>query len=659
MPRNVATLVLVACALHGFAQTDSVSGKVHTLDTVIVSHSRSRRMVQHTAPLHVLGRSDMLSMGVSDMADALHRLPGITLRDYGGAGGMKTVSVRGFGARHTGVSYDGILLNNSQTGEIDLSRYSLDNVQSLSLVIGDNDDIFMPARHAAGASLLLIETLPTLLDDMRPRFTSQVKFGSFGYVSPFVRYRQNVSSRFALSAVGEYIYAENDYPFTLRNVKLVTQERRNNSRMKSGHAELNSLWQPDNHHQLKTKVYYYDNDQQLPGVVRYYAKDSYEKLRNRNFFTQTQYRWMIDSRWALKWYGKFNWSGTAYREGIVEHSAMDVDYRQREGYTSVSLLYAPTGGFTFNYAVDYAFQNLSSSAPNNVGPYRHSLLQSLSAKYADGRFKVLARLLSSSYFNGAKVGMGADNMKRLSPSLSLSYQLLRRHDLYVRTSYKNIFRVPTFNENYFYRYGSRDLKPELTDQWNVGLTYQKQCNRFNVEATCDAYLNHVKDKIVAVPYNMFVWRTINVGKVRMLGVDATVRSTYRMAKHHAWVFAANYSYQRAANRTLKTSPYYNNQIAYIPEHSGSVSLGYQSAWINVTVHGSGVSSKWINTEHHEGSDVPGYMEWGVTAYRSLQLLGHSLLLKADLKNVFDKQYHIVAGYPMPGIHYQVTIHYQI
>jgi hypothetical protein len=38
-------------------------------------------------------------------------------------------------------------------------------------------------------------------------------------------------------------------------------------------------------------------------------------------------------------------------------------------------------------------------------------------------------------------------------------------------------------------------------------------HRMDFEATLDAYINNVKDKIVAVPYNMFVWTHINVGKV--------------------------------------------------------------------------------------------------------------------------------------------------
>ena len=88
----------------------------------------------------------MMRMGMHSMTDALKHMAGLSVRDYGGAGGMKTVSVRGIGARHTAVVYDGIALSDCQTGEIDLSRYSLDHLSSVSLVIGDDDNIFQPAR---------------------------------------------------------------------------------------------------------------------------------------------------------------------------------------------------------------------------------------------------------------------------------------------------------------------------------------------------------------------------------------------------------------------------------------------------------------------------------------------------------------------------------
>lgn len=659
MFKEVLAIVFSFVPLLSLAQKDTVSNQVHSLEEVDVVASHRERIARSTMPLQVLGRGDMLKMGVTDIADALHRLPGITLRDYGGAGGMKTVAVRGLGSQHTGVSYDGILLSDGQSGEIDVSRYSLDQVSSLSLAIGDQEDLFIPARNVSTAAVLSIQTLPEHWDDRLPHLTSQLRLGSFGFVSPYVRYEQQVTGTMALSATGEYVYAENDYPFTLHNGNLSNREHRTNSRMNTGHGELNFQWKGTGYDKVTGKVYYYENNRRLPGQVRYYTNDSREQLHDRNFFTQLQYVTLHHGDFSFKWNGKYNWSASSYKNGLYTGGVMDADYWQREYYSSMCVLYAPNSKWTADYSVDYAFHNLSSSLETDVRPYRHSLLQSLSAKYTIPRLAVLARVLHSLYVNGAKEGEGAGNMRRLSPSLSLSYQLLERQNLFVRASYKNIFRVPTFNEYYFFHYGSTDLKPEITDQYNVGVTYRKEGAGFGLLTTLDGYLNHVRDKIVAVPYNMFVWKTVNVGKVRVLGVDAMIRTTCRLNRHQSLLLTGNYSYQRAANRTSATSTFYNHQIAYIPVHSGSISLGYENPWVNVTLHGSGVSKRWSTNEHYEETDVAGYMDWGVSAYRQFFLGKHPFTVRGDIKNLFNQQYSIVAGYPMPGISYQITVTYKL
>ena len=59
-------------------------------------------------PVQRLDSAALFKRGITDMADALRRFSGVNLRDYGGAGGLKTVSVRGLGAAHTAVAYDGL-----------------------------------------------------------------------------------------------------------------------------------------------------------------------------------------------------------------------------------------------------------------------------------------------------------------------------------------------------------------------------------------------------------------------------------------------------------------------------------------------------------------------------------------------------------------------
>lgn len=661
-PVSAQTYVLSAQALQGRNDSAVVLSRQMAQVEVVASHQK--RELASSAPLQQLSQEEMLHVGITDVADALHRMAGITLRDYGGAGGLKTVSVRGFGGQHTGVSYDGVLLGECQGGEIDLSRYSLDNVASLRLTVGDNDDIFMPARQAASAAVLSIETLAEMPADRRPHLVSQLRVGSFGYVNPFARYVQQVTERLTLSLTGEYLYAENNYPFTLHNGTLTTRERRTNSRMNSGHAEVNLHGTPNLRNQWWLKAYYYDNDRQLPGIVRYYTNLSAERLRERNVFVQA--RWQMRSkndRWLLKLNAKLNWASSAYQDTLVAQRRNDATYWQREQYLSGALLYLANRHLAIDYSADYLRHSLNSTLASDRHPYRNGFLQSLSARYTDARLTILARLLSSIYLNGVdrKNSMEeaghAKNMRRISPSLSASYRLLEKEDIYLRLSYKNIFRVPTFSENYFFHYGSTDLEAEKTDQWNLGLTWGRWWTpAFNTQFSLDGYLNHVKDKIVGVPYNMFIWRTVNVGKVGIHGVDLNFKSAWRMSVGQSLELAGTWSWQRVANRTDRSSAHYGKQIAYMPQNSGSLALGWQNPWVNLSLHGQGTSGRWANNNHYEGTRIDGYWEMGMTAYRTFRFSrGKTLELRLDLKNLFDVQYEVVAHYPMPGRSWQGSV----
>ena len=648
-------MLAVSCCT--MAQTDTIAGRVHELEGVTVTENQRRHTLTSTAPLHLLDRRDMLSMGITDMADALHRLPGITLRDYGGAGGMKTVSVRGFGAKHTGVSYDGVMLSECQSGEIDLSRYSLDNVDHLSLTIGDNDDIFIPARQSSTPAVLNIQTLRMRTDDTRPHLTAQVRQGSFGYISPFVRYEQNLSNRFAFSVTGEYTYADNDYPYTIQNGIETIKGHRQNSRMNSGHGEVNFVYDINQANRLTGKLYYYDNDRQLPGIVFYYSNTSRETLRDRNAFGQLCYQTRWGEQWSLKVNGKFNWAASLYDDGMVASQIQDGNYYQREYYGSASLLYVPADCWAFSYALDGSYNNLNSSLPMDTRPRRYTVLQALTAKYHNQRLTATAKLLHSLYLNSDKDGEGADNLRRLSPSLGLSWRMVDQ--LRLRLSYKEIFRAPTFNENYYFHYGSKTLSPERTQQLNVGLTWDgRPVGPLGIQATLDGYFDTVKDMIVAIPYNMFVWTCVNVGKVHVKGLDATLRANWQLTGRQQLLLAANYTYQHIVNRTNEDSPYYGNQIAYMPRQMGSWSLSWENPWVNVSLHETLVGSRWSTNEHLDGTKVDGYYDLGATVYRHFRLGGGVLETRLDVKNLTDRQYEIVGSYPMPGINYQLSVNYK-
>lgn len=628
-----------------------------------VVSERVRKEVTSTAPLFNLTNERMKTMGVTDISDALHRLPGINIRDYGGAGGMKTVSVRGFGTTHTGVIYDGIVLSDCQSGKIDLSRYSLDNVGSLSLIVGDNSDIFVPAKASASAASIIISSMsvPGPMDSLW-HVTGQMRFGSFGTYNPYFKVGKSLTPKFSFSVIGEYTHAKNDYPFTLENGKLVTRERRNNSMMNSWHGEINTRWRLTPASMLDAKVYYYDNNRQLPGPVILYNPVCHEKLRDRNFFGQLTYKNLSLSKFSFQGLAKFNWDASLYHDedGKYPGGILDEDYFQREVYVSGSALYVPTDKLAFNYSADYFYNNLTTNQMEVVGPWRHSVLQSFTGKFQNSWLLATARLLWSIYDNGVKEGISSKDENKLSPSLSVSVQPMRNRLFFIRASYKNIFRMPTFNETYYFRMGSTSLKPEDTDQFNFGLTWQyNSTNWLNaLVLTGDVYYNNVKDKIVALPTNMFIWTMTNMDKARAFGADVTASATFNIARRQSLVFAGNYSWQRVQPRTSPTDPDYNKQVAYTPIHSGAASLSWENPWVDVVVHTTGASDRYGTSSNLPITRIKGYMEMGAALIRSFKIKRNTIDLRFDLTNILDTQYEIVGNYPMPGRAWKFTVTYK-
>ncbi len=628
-----------------------------------VVSERVRKEVTSTAPLFNLTNERMKTMGVTDISDALHRLPGINIRDYGGAGGMKTVSVRGFGTTHTGVIYDGIVLSDCQSGKIDLSRYSLDNVGSLSLIVGDNSDIFVPAKASASAASIIISSMsvPGPMDSLW-HVTGQMRVGSFGTYNPYFKVGKSLTPKFSFSVIGEYTHAKNNYPFTLENGKLVTRERRNNSMMNSWHGEINTRWRLTPASMLDAKVYYYDNNRQLPGPVILYNPICNEKLRDRNFFGHLTYKNLSLSKFSFQGLAKFNWDASLYHDedGKYPGGILDEDYFQREVYVSGSALYVPTDKLAFNYSADYFYNNLTTNQMEVVGPWRHSVLQSFTGKFQNSWLLATARLLWSIYDNGVKEGISSKDENKLSPSLSVSVQPMRNRLFFIRASYKNIFRMPTFNETYYFRMGSTSLKPEDTDQFNFGLTWQyNSTNWLNaLVLTGDVYYNNVKDKIVALPTNMFIWTMTNMDKARAFGADVTASATFNIARRQSLVFAGNYSWQRVQPRTSPTDPDYNKQVAYTPIHSGAASLSWENPWVDVVVHTTGASDRYGTSSNLPITRIKGYMEMGAALIRSFKIKRNTIDLRFDLTNILDTQYEIVGNYPMPGRAWKFTVTYK-
>ena len=634
-----------------------------TLRTAEVTAQRRVAGLTTAVTLQRIDSAAIMQRGITSTADALRRMAGVNLRDYGGAGGLKTVSVRGLGTGHTAVCYDGLAVNDSRQGQIDMGQFSIDHLASIELQTLDYAQLLAPVRNLASAVVNMRTPWPAATNH-HWHGTAALQQASFGTWAPSVTLNKGWQSGTAINVSSDYYFALNDYPFTVKNGATTTHLKRINSRMQRVTTEANVLQRLRGNGTITAKAYFYHNYRHLPGMVHYYVNNGTERLLEQTALAQ--------AKWQQQWgrvttyvAAKYNWQTSQYTDigGQYPGGALHQNYWQREAYATAGAAMPLATWLQAAYATDYAHASLNNNLPTDHDVSRDTWLQALSLQLHATRWHLTARGIMHCYWNHMRHGTAAANAQRLTPSLTASYLAVRSPLwLYLRAGYKESFRMPTFTESYYYHLGSTSLKPELTRQLSAGLTMQATPNRQwwpLLALTADGYYNRVADRIVSVPYNLFVWRTVNMGDVRTAGLDLTLQSTWQPARRHALLLAANYTLQHSTDHTSPQLSTWHKQLAYTPVHSGAASLTWQNQWVAVVATLTYASSRWCNNEHIANTSLPAYTECGFALYRTLQLRHSQLTLRADLVNAFDKRYEVIGRYPMPGRSYRLSIKYQI
>ena len=145
-------LLLLGCTLPLLAQSETDS--VRHLREVTVTAKTYKEVI----PAQKLSGKELQSLNSFSVADAIRYFAGVQIKDYGGIGGLKTVNIRSMGTNHMGVFYDGIQLGNAQNGQIDLGKFSLDNIEEISLYNGQKSEIFQPARDFGSAGTIYLRS---------------------------------------------------------------------------------------------------------------------------------------------------------------------------------------------------------------------------------------------------------------------------------------------------------------------------------------------------------------------------------------------------------------------------------------------------------------------------------------------------------------------
>lgn len=556
----------------------------------------------------VVSRTDTVSIkNYTTATEALLRVPGLGISDYGGLAGLKGVSLRGLGTAHTDIYLDGVRVSNFQSGQNDLGMLPLEVLGSAVVDYAQNSVSFRTAKPVFGERI----------------FGGQVglQAGSFGTWMPSARFNVKLSERVALSVHGAGILTKGDFPYG------DAKDRRTGNDLKQVRTGFDLFGTLDGG-EWQAKAYYNGSDRGTPGSLSWPSTD---RQQDKNVVVQGSLRKAFSDLYTLNLSAK-----GAYDKIFYQSAWGDSDYNFTDFQLNSSHSFRLTDWWGVSLAADIERGTLKS--PGLYDAARTAVISALATAFRLGWFSADLALEYRGTFD-----KGQQALNRLSPSVDLRFTVFEGLDIVAFG--RRAFRAPTFNELYYPGYGNQNLLPE--DAWltDLGIDFHRALNSdWALGLKLDGFYNYLTNKIISAPMpdDLYIWLPYNIGKVQAKGIDAALSLRYDNGRLSGGL-SARYSYQNAMDKTPDSSTF-GQQVPYIAKNTvvlaGDIAL---AGWRLDAVW------NWRDGRFDASGEMPDWNTLDLTLAKDFKL-GHVgvLSLNVSARNLLNCRYELVRDYPMPG-----------
>lgn len=649
---HIIMALLFCSASLAFAQEDSVQN----IDEVRVSVALVQIRVRYYNQRFF--EKDIRELAANDAGEILGRLAGVNLRSYGGLGGLKTISVRSLGSGHSGVVVDGFSVNNSQTGQVNLSAIQSDNLIGAIMLNGERPSLMTPLSSQVMGSTSVLQTFentfPRSNDTLQLR--ANVRYGSFDHKNIYCGLKYN-PKQWMISVYGKARNAVGNYPYQFLNGNTWQEGvRKNNDFLDYYYGTTIGRRTTNTVYRIGYKGQ--GTDQGLPGAVIFYNETADERLvtGRHTLFSDVDIN-IRNSR--LRFYSN------ASNEDLIY---TDPNYLGASGLVSAYYNNDLQGGLQYQTdasrrlvvrgGVEARFSSLTSNIEDFTDPTRVQYIGALSGSIDTRIGQFYGQLAGQHFDESVRTGDEAQDRTRLTSTLgyasTINYHRSTRH----RFWYRNTFRMPSFNELYYNNVGNASLKPEDVYQFNYGFEIVPIKSKGELYLRTQVYYNRVNNKILAIPTkNLFVWSMQNISNVNVFAGEIMADYEWKLPRNSSLTVNGNYTYQKVIDVT-PGSLNYGDQVAYTPEHITNVEIKYNYKKQGVRISNSYTSARYALNENIEANVVPGFYLMDVAIYKDLLLKRkQQLFIQVNVKNVLNQQYAYIRSFAMPGRNYLISLSY--
>lgn len=243
----------------------------------------------------------------------------------------------------------------------------------------------------------------------------------------------------------------------------------------------------------------------------------------------------------------------------------------------------------------------------------------------------------------------------LVPSIGVQYDWLSY--LTIRSKWSRVYRVPTLNDLYWNPGGNQHLKAEQGWQGEVGFTFQKKIQSWNIQSEITGFLGEISNWILWAPTAGF-WTSSNVRGVTTKGVEISVGI---QKKWNEWTLGVGneFSYNSTINTKVESGneSILNKQLIYTPPYRNTSFFHILHKGFRFSIQEQYTSWRFTTSDNSQFLDA--FYITNLALSKKWLINKKTLSTEVGVYNVFNKNYELMAGRPLPLRNYQCTIKLQL
>jgi iron complex outermembrane receptor protein len=559
-----------------------------------------------------------------NLSDVLAAHTDVFVKSYGN-GSLATTSLRGGGASHTALIWNGFSLQSPMNGQSDLALMPAFFLDQVSLHYGGGAALF--GSGAVGGAIHLDNAL-TYTPGVRAAV--HLHGGSFGLLQPGADVTVSDGRHTSRSRLF-YREADNDF-------RLPTGQRQTNASLRQ--AGLLQEWgaKLSPRQQARVWVWAHQSERNLPPPLS--ADTGAAAQADRSLRLASDWSW---TRAHVQVLARAAWQAErlAFTDAVSRLTSLNVS---QSWVQEAELRLKPAKGPEWHLGVNHTFQWAQAGGYGNLNPQ-----QGQAAVFASARWQ--SRPLRWEGVASVRQGVVAGKMIPVTPSVGFKGRLtgwLEVHGQAGRT-----FRNPTFNDLYWQPGGNPNLQPEKGWHQELGLRAQRTAGPIELQGHLTAFAQQINDWILWRPGRTF-WYPENVRSVFSRGTEADISGKATRGRWQ-WLGRAGYTLTRAtvSSVLLERDLSLGKQLIYTPVHQarvyvqarrGRAMLGYQHSF---------TGRRFTATDN--SAALPAFQLGAVSGSWGFVLGKNTLQAGLRIDNLYGTRYQVMENRAMPGRNFTFSL----